>query len=89
MTRAVAHLAAWSTPGCTSRSWWRRSSAMVPASTTGTKARRKYSIERVRLQDRLIDNLCNPVAKTAEPDMLPWVIFTAGAMGAGKGYVAR
>mmetsp|Transcript_77730 Transcript_77730/g.222801 ORF Transcript_77730/g.222801 Transcript_77730/m.222801 type:complete len:406 (+) Transcript_77730:37-1254(+) len=50
---------------------------------------RKYSIERVRLQDRLIDNLCNPVAKTAEPDMLPWVIFTAGAMGAGKGYVAR
>lgn len=47
---------------------------------------KKYHENRITLQDRLIDEFC--ISGNEQPDLiLPWVIFTAGAMGAGKGYV--
>lgn len=47
----------------------------------------KYSHGRMLLQDDLIHQLTSGSSRKA--DMLPWVVFTAGAMGAGKGYVVR
>lgn len=47
---------------------------------------KKYTEERVMLQDRLIQEQCAHGSKQ-EDLLLPWVIFTAGAMGAGKGFV--
>lgn len=49
---------------------------------------KKYCNARVRLQDQLI--LKAAANGSVQSDLLlPWVIFTAGAMGAGKGYVTR
>jgi hypothetical protein len=49
---------------------------------------KKFNEERVMLQDRLIEDLL--VGGEEQEDLLlPWVIFTAGAMGAGKGFVIR
>jgi len=47
---------------------------------------KKYSDNRMTFQDGLIDELCDK-GKQQDDLLLPWVIFTAGAMGAGKGYV--
>lgn len=47
---------------------------------------RKYSAERVEVQDRLIESMC--AGKERHSAMFPWVVYTAGAMGAGKGHVA-
>lgn len=47
---------------------------------------KKYNEERTMLQDRLIAELSGGGHKQ-EDLLLPWVIFTAGAMGAGKGFV--
>jgi len=47
---------------------------------------KKYSEDRVELQDALIASLCTP-GLNQDDLLLPWVVFTAGAMGAGKGYV--
>lgn len=49
---------------------------------------KKYAEERVKLQDRIIRELCASGTKQ-EDLLLPWVVFTAGAMGAGKGFVTR
>jgi len=49
---------------------------------------RKYSEQREAVQDNLIMQMCRNCARLGN-EMLPWVIFTAGAMGAGKGYVMR
>jgi len=49
---------------------------------------RKYSEQREAFQDELIVSLCESCDKVGN-EMLPWVVFTAGAMGAGKGYVIR
>lgn len=49
---------------------------------------RTYSASRVKTQDGLITQLSGECKPRSEL-MLPWVIFTAGAMGAGKGYVIR
>jgi len=46
----------------------------------------KYSDERVALQDRLISDF-SAAGDQQDDLLLPWVIFTAGAMGAGKGFV--
>mmetsp|Transcript_91558 Transcript_91558/g.259227 ORF Transcript_91558/g.259227 Transcript_91558/m.259227 type:complete len:370 (+) Transcript_91558:52-1161(+) len=48
----------------------------------------KYSEERERVQDDIIERLCaeNTEERPAD-ELLPWVIFMAGAMGVGKGYV--
>lgn len=49
---------------------------------------KKYHDARIRLQDQLI--LKAAAQGSVQDDLLlPWVIFTAGAMGAGKGYVTR
>jgi len=49
---------------------------------------KKYHEDRIFLQDRLIGEFC--VSGDEQSDLLlPWVIFTAGAMGAGKGYVVK
>lgn len=47
---------------------------------------KKYSEERSMLQDRILIDL-SMKGDAGNEKMLPWVIFTAGAMGAGKGYV--
>mmetsp|Transcript_132659 Transcript_132659/g.383548 ORF Transcript_132659/g.383548 Transcript_132659/m.383548 type:complete len:352 (-) Transcript_132659:191-1246(-) len=47
----------------------------------------RYGSERIALQDRIIDKLF-PVRPSRSED-LQWVVFTAGAMGAGKGFVTR
>lgn len=49
---------------------------------------RKYTAERVKVQDDIIDGLIVGKHLCAH-EMMPWVIFTAGAMGAGKGYVMK
>jgi len=49
---------------------------------------RKYAAKREALQDELIVKMCMSCSKLGN-EMLPWVIFTAGAMGAGKGFVIR
>jgi len=49
---------------------------------------KKYSEDRVAFQDRLIEESC-ATGKHQEDLLLPWVVFTAGAMGAGKGYVMK
>lgn len=49
---------------------------------------KKYTESRVILQDRLISEFC--AAGVEQSDLLlPWVVFTAGAMGAGKGFVMK
>jgi len=48
---------------------------------------RKYCPAREQMQDKLIQNICH--GKPLQEQMLPWVVFTAGAMGAGKGFVMR
>jgi hypothetical protein len=45
-----------------------------------------YKHERLRVQDEIIHKLCSNQSKSS---LLPWVVFTAGAMGAGKGFVTR
>lgn len=47
-----------------------------------------YHPTRVDVQDKLICNLCEQ-GSMSKSDLLPWVVFTAGAMGAGKGHVVR
>lgn len=47
-----------------------------------------YRDDRVILQDRIISDLCAS-GQNQEDLLLPWVVFTAGAMGAGKGYVMQ
>lgn len=47
---------------------------------------KKYTEARVMLQDRIISDMCAG-GNSQEDLLLPWVIFTAGAMGAGKGFV--
>eukprot|EP00930_Biecheleria_cincta_P037633 TRINITY_DN25847_c0_g1_i1.p1 TRINITY_DN25847_c0_g1~~TRINITY_DN25847_c0_g1_i1.p1 ORF type:complete len:371 (+),score=64.03 TRINITY_DN25847_c0_g1_i1:54-1166(+) len=49
---------------------------------------KKYCEARVRLQDHLIQKAAAGGA-VQDDLLLPWVVFTAGAMGAGKGYVTR
>lgn len=49
---------------------------------------RKYTDARVELQDRLIQRLSSKCSQCCN-QMLPWVVFTAGAMGAGKGHVTK
>jgi hypothetical protein len=46
---------------------------------------KRYNDDRILLQDRIIKDMC---VGGSEQDnlLLPWVIFTAGAMGAGKGF---
>ncbi|CAK0879498.1 unnamed protein product, partial [Prorocentrum cordatum] len=46
-----------------------------------------YKSYRVQVQDDIIEKLCTD--QNCQSDLLPWVVFTAGAMGAGKGYVVR
>jgi len=49
---------------------------------------KKYNEDRMILQDHMIEKHC--VTGAGQKDLLlPWVIFTAGAMGAGKGYVVK
>lgn len=45
-----------------------------------------YRKDRVQVQDAIISEFCASSDERGA-QMLPWVIFTAGAMGAGKGYV--
>jgi hypothetical protein len=45
-----------------------------------------YSLDRQAMQDKLIDDVLNDCRHT-ELSPFPWVVFTAGPMGAGKGYV--
>lgn len=45
-----------------------------------------YQNHRVQVQDDIISRFTNAVNPRGD-DMLPWVVFTAGAMGAGKGYI--
>jgi len=47
---------------------------------------KKYTESRVLLQDDMIEQYCDK-GRNQSVLLLPWVIFTAGAMGAGKGYV--
>lgn len=42
-----------------------------------------YTYERQQLQDRLLD----AVVSAGEGQAHPWLIYTAGAMGAGKSHV--
>lgn len=49
---------------------------------------KKYTEDRVMFQDRIIEELCEHGNKQDDL-LLPWVIFTAGAMGAGKGFVTK
>ena len=56
---------------------------------------RKYSQHRQKLQDDIIDSLMNHTeiidtqgCHCARPQV-PWVVFTAGAMGAGKSHVIK
>eukprot|EP00930_Biecheleria_cincta_P005236 TRINITY_DN106156_c0_g1_i1.p1 TRINITY_DN106156_c0_g1~~TRINITY_DN106156_c0_g1_i1.p1 ORF type:complete len:431 (+),score=85.26 TRINITY_DN106156_c0_g1_i1:83-1375(+) len=49
---------------------------------------RKYSNERMQFQDRLIADLSHGTLIQRDL-LLPWVVFTAGAMGAGKGYIVQ
>ncbi|KAJ9456550.1 hypothetical protein DIPPA_22762 [Diplonema papillatum] len=42
-----------------------------------------YTFERQRLQDRIIESLI-PQRKREESEENPWLVFSAGAMGAGK-----
>lgn len=46
-----------------------------------------YNHVRVGIQDDIINKLCTE--RNSVKELLPWVVFTAGAMGAGKGYVVR
>jgi len=46
-----------------------------------------YGHTRVQVQDDILRQLCND--QNSKSELLPWVVFTAGAMGAGKGYVVR
>lgn len=46
---------------------------------------RMYHPKRIQVQDELIAKFSKP--EENEEPLLPWVVFTAGAMGAGKGYV--
>jgi len=46
-----------------------------------------YSTVRVGVQDDIIRKFSTDQNRFSE--LLPWVVFTAGAMGAGKGYVVR
>jgi hypothetical protein len=45
-----------------------------------------YKKERLQIQDDIIHKLCS---EQCQSRLLPWVVFTAGAMGAGKGFVVR
>mmetsp|Transcript_76571 Transcript_76571/g.212691 ORF Transcript_76571/g.212691 Transcript_76571/m.212691 type:complete len:348 (-) Transcript_76571:112-1155(-) len=47
-----------------------------------------YQPSRMLLQDELVERFATPAHNAPQP-LLPWVIFTAGAMGAGKGYVRK
>lgn len=47
-----------------------------------------YVASRVSVQDSLIEQLVSRPSISEQP-ILPWVVFTAGAMGAGKGYVVK
>eukprot|EP00931_Biecheleriopsis_adriatica_P035172 TRINITY_DN20253_c0_g1_i1.p1 TRINITY_DN20253_c0_g1~~TRINITY_DN20253_c0_g1_i1.p1 ORF type:complete len:430 (+),score=83.35 TRINITY_DN20253_c0_g1_i1:51-1340(+) len=49
---------------------------------------RKYSPERMQLQDKLIADFSKGTLEQRDL-LLPWVVFTAGAMGAGKGYIVQ
>jgi hypothetical protein len=42
----------------------------------------------MKVQDRIVADFCAQT-KSASEDLLPWIIFTAGAMGAGKGFVRK
>lgn len=45
-----------------------------------------YHNSRVEMQDQLVEQFLG-TAKDQGNELIPWVIFTAGAMGAGKGYI--
>jgi hypothetical protein len=47
-----------------------------------------YPPLREKMQDELIDHFCEGADPRGD-QMLPWAVFTAGAMGAGKGYVTE
>eukprot|EP00928_Gymnodinium_smaydae_P070710 TRINITY_DN54492_c0_g1_i1.p1 TRINITY_DN54492_c0_g1~~TRINITY_DN54492_c0_g1_i1.p1 ORF type:complete len:441 (-),score=43.23 TRINITY_DN54492_c0_g1_i1:232-1554(-) len=47
-----------------------------------------YHPARVEMQDKIISHLFSQTSRQKH-DLLPWVVFTAGAMGAGKGHVVR
>merc|ERR1712093_214220 len=47
-----------------------------------------YPSLREQMQDELINHFCS-LADPRGDQMLPWAVFTAGAMGAGKGYVTE
>lgn len=49
---------------------------------------RKYSDERMKFQDKLIADFSHGTLEQRDL-LLPWVVFTAGAMGAGKGYIVE
>jgi hypothetical protein len=56
-----------------------------------------YTFERQKLQDAIISDMLDEViiadatdgSKMGTVPTEPWIVFTAGAMGAGKGYVMR
>jgi len=49
---------------------------------------RKYIPQREKVQDDLIQRFMAACERPGN-ELLPWILFTAGAMGAGKGYVTR
>eukprot|EP00929_Paragymnodinium_shiwhaense_P013824 TRINITY_DN121677_c0_g1_i1.p1 TRINITY_DN121677_c0_g1~~TRINITY_DN121677_c0_g1_i1.p1 ORF type:complete len:607 (-),score=121.57 TRINITY_DN121677_c0_g1_i1:171-1991(-) len=48
-----------------------------------------YKAERVWMQDQMVKEFFLPVMERGDKTRPPWVVFTAGAMGSGKGYVTR
>lgn len=48
----------------------------------------RYTPARIKEQDRLIERFYSNAAHDAK-EILPWVLFTGGSMGAGKGYVLK
>ena len=42
----------------------------------------KYSLERQAVQDSIVASILSAVGKSPPPPVQPWVVFTAGCMGA-------
>jgi len=52
------------------------------------KWHKMYQASRMEVQDQIVAEFCAQAKVTSEQS-LPWVVFTAGAMGAGKGFVRK
>lgn len=51
---------------------------------------KRYTIQRQQVQDRIAHHYRNQYrVKADHKPILPWLLFTAGAMGCGKGYVKK